>query len=67
MDIARVRIASPVEWLRGRVDIVLSIIQRAKPYHSPALPDDSRRQLQRERLSAQLRLDRLGLSVRRPL
>jgi hypothetical protein len=43
------------------------MIRRAKQYHAPALSDDSKRQLQRERQSAQLRLDRLNLAVRRPL
>ena len=67
MDIASVGIASPVGWLRERAHNVLSMIRRAKQYHAPALSDDSKRQLQRERQSAQLRLDRLNLAVRRPL
>ena len=67
MGIARVGIASPVEWLLGSADIVLTVIQRAKRYDSLALSDNPRRQLQHERLLAQLRLDRLNLAARRPL
>ena len=67
MDIARVGIAFPVQRLRERAGIMLRMIRRAKRYHSPTLPDDSRRQLQHERLMAQLRLDRLNIAVRQPL
>jgi hypothetical protein len=71
MDIARrdIGFLPASQWLRARASIVLAAImrRRARRYKPPALSDDSRQQLQRERLQAQHCLDRLNLAARRPL
>jgi hypothetical protein len=68
MSIARAELA-PSQRLTERASTALGRVfrRRAERDEPSALSDDSRRQLQRERLLAQARLERLTLAARRPL